>query len=50
MYKTFHDHPQAKGIGLFISKNQMEAMGGNIKVKSKVNVGTTFILTFRNFD
>ncbi len=28
--KTFHDHPQAKGFGLFITKAQVEAMGGSI--------------------
>jgi len=28
MYKTFHQHPDSRGIGLFITKNQVEAMGG----------------------
>ena len=46
MFKTFHKHKDAKGIGLFITKNQVEAMGGNITVESKPNVGTTFTLTF----
>ncbi len=46
MYKTFHGNKDARGIGLFISKNQMEAMGGNITVESKVGVGTTFKLQF----
>lgn len=50
MYKTFHDHPQAKGIGLFICKNQVEAMGGNIKVNSKLKQGTTFTLSFRKYE
>ncbi|QWX83374.1 PAS domain-containing protein [Cellulophaga sp. HaHaR_3_176] len=48
MYKTFHKHEDSKGIGLFITKNQIEAMNGEIKVKSEVGVGTTFILTFMN--
>jgi signal transduction histidine kinase len=47
MYKTFHSHPEARGIGLFISKNQIEAMGGKIEVESEVNVGTTFTTYFR---
>ena len=47
MYKTFHRHPEAKGIGLFITKNQVEAMGGNISVTSTVNIGTTFKIKFR---
>jgi PAS domain S-box-containing protein len=42
MYKTFHKHKDAKGIGLFITKNQVEAMNGRIKVTSEVNKGTTF--------
>jgi signal transduction histidine kinase len=42
MYKTFHNHKDSKGIGLFITKNQIEAMKGTITVESKVNVGTTF--------
>ncbi len=42
MYKTFHDNEDARGIGLFITKNQVEAMGGRIEVESKVNEGTNF--------
>ncbi|NBA78578.1 PAS domain S-box protein, partial [Emticicia sp. ODNR4P] len=44
--KTFHKHPEAKGIGLFIIKNQIESLGGNISVESEVNEGTTFTITF----
>ncbi|MDJ1499291.1 PAS domain S-box protein [Xanthocytophaga agilis] len=47
MYKTFHGNPDAKGIGLFITKNQVEAMGGKIEVESKVDAGTTFKIYFR---
>ncbi|MEG9327645.1 PAS domain-containing sensor histidine kinase [Salinimicrobium catena] len=46
MYKTFHRHPEAKGIGLFITKNQVETMGGSISVTSTVNIGTTFKIKF----
>jgi len=42
MYKTFHHNADAKGIGLFITKNQVEAMGGKIEVESQVGEGTTF--------
>lgn len=42
MYKTFSNHKESKGIGLFITKNQIDAMGGNITVESKPNLGTTF--------
>ncbi len=46
MYKTFHKHPDAKGIGLFITKNQIESINGKISVRSQMNVGTTFHLEF----
>jgi PAS domain S-box-containing protein len=45
MYKTFHDNPDAKGLGLFITKFQIEAMGGQVDVHSIVNTGTTFTIT-----
>jgi len=46
MYKTFHKHQDSRGIGLFITKNQIEAMGGRVDVKSKVGIGTTFKIYF----
>ena len=46
MYKTFHKHPNSRGIGLFMSKNQIEAMGGKVTVKSKVGEGTSFKIYF----
>jgi PAS domain S-box-containing protein len=46
MYKTFHRHKDAKGIGLFITKNQIEAMNGSIEVESEAGKGTTFHLSF----
>jgi len=46
MYKTFHRNKDAKGIGLFITRNQIEAMNGKIEVQSTVNMGTTFTLYF----
>jgi len=46
MYKTFHKHRDSRGIGLFITKNQIEAMGGSVQVSSEVGVGTTFKIYF----
>ena len=42
MYKTFHGNEDAKGIGLFITKNQLEAMDGKIEVESEVGQGSNF--------
>ncbi len=42
MYKTFHGNKDAKGIGLFMTKNQVEAMHGKIEVDSQIGKGTSF--------
>lgn len=46
MYKTFHNREDAKGFGLYLIKNQIEAMGGSITVQSEVDKGTTFNVYF----
>ena len=46
LQKTFHKHPESRGIGLFMIKNQIEAMGGEISVESEEDVGTTFFVNF----
>jgi len=48
MYKTFSNNPDARGIGLFITKNQIDAMGGRVEVKSELGKGTRFIIYFNN--
>lgn len=47
MYKTFHGNADAKGMGLFIIKTQIEAIGGKIEVESIVNESTTFKVYFK---
>jgi diguanylate cyclase len=49
LYKTFHKHPDAKGLGLYMTKNQVEAMGGKIFVESKEFEGTKFIINFNQY-
>jgi len=44
MYETFHQNKDAKGIGLFITRNQVESLGGAIKLESTVDVGTKFTI------
>lgn len=44
--KTFHHNENARGVGLFITKAQVESMGGEIDVKSKVDEGSEFVINF----
>ena len=46
IYRTFHSNPAARGIGLFITKNQIESMGGSVEIESKEGYGTTFKINF----
>ncbi|MFT6441112.1 MAG: PAS domain S-box-containing protein, partial [Salibacteraceae bacterium] len=48
MYKTFHQNTEARGVGLFITKNQCEAMNGTIEVMSEVGIGSTFVVSLLN--
>lgn len=48
MYKTFHGNKDAQGIGLFISKYQVEILGGRIVTNSQVDQGTIFQIYFTN--
>jgi len=42
LYKRFHFHTEGKGMGLYLVKTQLAALGGRIEVNSKVNEGTRF--------
>jgi len=44
--KTFHRNKDAKGLGLFMTKSQIEVFGGTITVESEVEEGTTFTIIF----
>jgi signal transduction histidine kinase len=47
LYKTFTQTPNSRGVGLFITRNQIEAMGGSVGVESEVGVGTVFKIHFK---
>ena len=46
--QTFHDHAEAKGIGLYLVYNHITNLGGTIVIESKPNEGAKFIITFQN--
>ena len=44
--KTFHGNSDARGVGLYMIRTQIEAKGGKITVESTPDVGTTFTIIF----
>jgi signal transduction histidine kinase len=43
---VFHTGYDSKGVGLFMTKTQIETFGGKITVESEPNVGTRFTIVF----
>jgi len=44
--KTFHTGYDSKGIGLFMTRHQIESLGGRIYVESEPDKGSTFYIQF----
>ncbi|ARS35015.1 ATP-binding protein [Pontibacter actiniarum] len=42
LYNTFHRKKDAKGLGLYLTRMQVEGLGGKISVESAPEKGTTF--------
>lgn len=42
LYKRFHPEHSGRGLGLYLVKAHVESIGGQIKVSSQLNKGTTF--------
>jgi signal transduction histidine kinase len=46
LYKTFHERKDAHGVGLFLTKTQIESQGGQIQVESQPGKGSVFKIIF----
>jgi signal transduction histidine kinase len=47
LYQRFHGHKEGKGLGLYMTRSQVTAMGGKIEVESEPGVGTKFKIFFK---
>jgi signal transduction histidine kinase len=47
LYGRFHSHVDGKGLGLYLVKTHVMAMGGRVEVDSEIGIGTTFRVYFR---
>lgn len=46
LFRTFHGNPDARGMGLYLSRIQAESLGGSIRVVSVPDKGSTFKVFF----
>jgi PAS domain S-box-containing protein len=44
LYHRFHEHTEGKGLGLYMTKTQVESLGGSIAIKSRPNEGTEIMV------
>ena len=47
LYQRFHSNPDGVGLGLYMVKSQLNALGARIDVESEVDKGTAFFITFK---
>jgi PAS domain S-box-containing protein len=48
LYQRFHSISTSKGLGLYLVKSQMEALGGSVEIISNENEGTELLLHFKD--
>jgi signal transduction histidine kinase len=44
LYKRFHNNTEGRGMGLFLVKSHLDAMGGHVEVSSQPGKGTRFLI------
>jgi signal transduction histidine kinase len=44
LYERFHSHVEGKGLGLYLVKQQVDALGGSIQVESTIEQGSSFTI------
>ncbi|MDR3693642.1 HAMP domain-containing sensor histidine kinase [Mucilaginibacter sp.] len=47
LYKRFNFSKEGRGLGLYMTKTQVESLGGTIDVSSHLGVGTTFTISLQ---
>ena len=47
LYQRFHGNKEGKGLGLYMTRSQVIAMGGKIEVTSELGKGTSFKIYFK---
>jgi PAS domain S-box-containing protein len=45
--QSFHNHSDSKGVGLYLVYNHVQDLGGTIEIESKLTIGTTFTISFK---
>lgn len=50
LYKRFHFHVEGKGLGLYLVRTQVEALGGTIRIESNPQIGSVFTISLQHHD
>jgi signal transduction histidine kinase len=50
LYKRFHFHVEGKGLGLYLVRTQVEALGGTIRIESDPQIGSVFTISLQHHD